>query len=150
MTEKPSPTQIKTWRLFLTASVKILDQIDSRLRAAKEIPLSWYDVLIELHEAPEKRMRISELADRVLLTRSGLTPLIDKMEKSGYLVREINPEDDSGFYAIITDSGIVAMHKAWTIYAAGIQELFSKYLSEDDAELFNDIFTKLLADMPET
>src|SRR5688572_4870948 len=97
MDNKPTSQQLKTWRLFITVHAKIVTQIDKSLEDAGLIPLNWYDVLIELYEAPERRLRMSDLAERVLLTRSGLTRLVDRLEKEGYLKREIDPQDRRGF-----------------------------------------------------
>lgn len=146
MTKKLSPQHLQTWRLFLTTNAKLLAKIDDNLREAERIPLHWYDVLIELYEAPEQRLRMSELAERVLLTRSGLTRLVDRLEKVGYLQRELDPQDRRGFYAIITPSGVQAMREAWVIYAEGISNLFARYLNDEEAERLADIFTRMLAD----
>lgn len=146
MDKNLSSIQLKAWRLFLTASAKTVDKIDASLREADQIPLNWYDVLIELHEAPDNRLRMSELAERVLLTRSGLTRLVDRLEKKGYLTREIDPEDRRSFYAIITEDGTQAMRQAWPVYALGIHDLFAKHLSQDDAQQLVDIFERILAE----
>ncbi len=144
MTKKPTDTQLTAWRLFLTASAKLVDKIDAKLRAADQIPLNWYDVLIELHEAPGKRLRMSELADRVLLTRSGLTRLVDRLEKAGYITRELDPEDRRGFYAVITPDGVGAMRTAWPVYRAGIDEGFAQHLDEAEAEILAKAFQRML------
>lgn len=140
-----TPQHLSAWRLFLTANAKIITQIDHDLAAAGCIPLHWYDVLIELVEAPAQRLRMSDLAARVLLTRSGLSRLVDRLEKEGYLIRELDPEDRRGFYAIITAAGIQAMKQAWPVYAAGITRLFSQYLNEDEARVLEAAFTRMLS-----
>jgi DNA-binding MarR family transcriptional regulator len=143
---KIQKTHLKAWRLFITANAVILENIDRQLREAEQIPLNWYDVLIELYEATDNRLRMSELADRVLLTRSGLTRLVDTLEKAGHIVREIDPDDRRGFYAVLTDSGKQAMQKAWPTYASGINRLFAKHLSDEEARLLVDVFERMLAD----
>lgn len=147
MNQKLKPEHLKAWRLFLTASARLVDRIDNDLRLANQLPLNWYDVLIELHEAPGNRLRMHDLAERVLLTRSGLTRLVDRLEKEGFLTREIDPEDRRGFYAIITESGIEALRNAWTVYAAGIDDFFAKHLSDDDAVLLSTVFSRMLAEV---
>ena len=143
--KKITDLELETWRLFITTNARIIDRIDTNLRDAQQIPLNWYDVLIELHEAPDNRLRMSELAERVLLTRSGLTRLVDRLEKEGYLTREIDPSDRRGFYAIITDAGRNAMKSAWPNYATSINDLFAQHLSDDEAKLLTDIFKRMLA-----
>ena len=144
MTDKINPTHLEAWRLFITAHARLINTIDAQLEQAQLIPLNWYDVLIELYEAPERRLRMADLADKVVLSRSGLTRLVDKLEKEKYLYREIDPEDRRGFYAVLTDAGANAMRQAWPIYAQGIQEHFAMYLSDEDAVRFTQIFNSIL------
>lgn len=144
MTQKLSPQHLDAWRLFLISHTRLVNKIDKHLQDADLMPLNWYDVLIELYEATDRKLRMSELAERVLLTRSGLTRLVDRLEKVGYLIREIDPDDRRGFYAIITEQGIEAMREAWKIYSASIQELFATQISDDEAQLLADIFTRML------
>lgn len=144
MNKKLTPKHLEAWRLLITANAKLVEQIDKDLKKANQIPLNWYDVLLELYEAPNQRLRMSELADRVLLTRSGLTRLVDRLEKQMYIQREIDPEDRRGFYAIITEAGIEAMRQAWPVYEAGIHDYFGQYLSDEEAESFVILFAKIL------
>ncbi|NDJ33094.1 MAG: MarR family transcriptional regulator, partial [Chloroflexi bacterium] len=135
---------LKAWRLFITANAPIIESIDSQLREAEQIPLNWYDVLIELYEAKGHRLRMSDLAERVLLTRSGLTRLVDTLEKQDYIVREIDPEDRRGFFAVLTDDGKQAMQKAWPTYASGINMAFAAHLSDVEAQLLIDVFERMI------
>ena len=147
MAEKIKTAHLDAWRLFITTHARLINQIDSELAQAEQIPLHWYDVLIELYEAPERRLRMADLADKVVLSRSGLTRLVDRLEKEKYLYRELDPEDRRGFYAVLTDEGANVMRQAWTTYAQGIQEHFAMYLSDEDAvrltQIFNTILDKL-------
>lgn len=147
MDDKIKPNHLEAWRLFITSHAKLLNQIDTELQSEGQIPLNWYDVLIELYEAPQQRLRMSELADKVVLSRSGLTRLVDRLEKAGYLQREIDLDDRRGFFAVINDKGITAMRGAWPIYARGIQSYFAEHLSEEETailrKLFHDILQKL-------
>ena len=88
MTEQLSKQYLAAWRTFLKAHALLVDRIDHDLVAARQLPLSWYDVLIELYEAPERRLRMHEVAERVVLSRSGLTRLVDRLEAEGFLRRE--------------------------------------------------------------
>lgn len=144
MTKKLDDKQLGAWRLFITAHARLINTIDAQLQAAEQIPLNWYDVLIELYEAPERRLRMSDLAEKVVLSRSGLTRLVDKLEKQDYIRREIDPDDRRGFYAVLTNTGAQAMRKAWPIYAQGIQDTFAQYLSDADAACFAEVFKTIL------
>src|SRR5947208_14251995 len=83
-----SEQHLGAWRTFLKAHATIIDLIERDLVTAKRPPLSTYDVLIELYEAPEHRLRMHELAERVVLSRSGLTRLVDRLETEGLLTRD--------------------------------------------------------------
>ncbi|MBL1136238.1 MAG: MarR family transcriptional regulator [Chloroflexi bacterium] len=144
MNPKPDELHLNAWRLFITAHATLIDTIDRELIAADCIPLHWYDVLVELVEAPAHRLRLYELADKVVLSRSGLTRLVDKLENAGLLKREPNPEDRRGYYAVLTEAGYAALRKAWPIYAAGIQNSFAVHLSDDEAEVFSRVLRKIL------
>jgi len=144
MTNQIDPNQLEIWRLFLNTHAKIIRQIDKELADANQIPLNWYDVLIELYEAPEKKLRMSDIADRVLLTRSGLTRLVDKLEKTGYLIREIDPEDRRGFYAVITDDGVNAMREAWKVYSRTIEDFFGQHLNPDAMPMLKTMFSNMI------
>ena len=144
MNEKLKDTHLETWRLFITTHARLINTIDAQMQAEKQIPLHWYDVLIELYEAPQHRLRMSDLADKVVLSRSGLTRLVDKLEQAGYLLREIDPDDRRGFYAILTDTGKEAMRGAWSSYAKGIETHFAQYLSDDDAAQFTRFLSRII------
>jgi DNA-binding MarR family transcriptional regulator len=132
MTERLTEQQLAAWRAFITAHATVIRRIEQDLTAADVIPLAWYDVLIELYEAPARRMRLHELADAVVLSRSGLTRLIDRLEHAGLLMRESDASDRRGAYAVLTEAGIHAMRRAWPIYARGIHTFFARHLSDGE------------------
>jgi len=144
MSKKLAEHHLNAWRLFITAHATLIDAIDRELAAAECIPLHWYDVLVELVEAPDRRLRLHELADKVVLSRSGLTRLVDKLETAGLLKREPNPEDRRGYYAVLTDAGYEALRHAWPIYAAGIEQNFAAHLTEEEAKIFITALQKIL------
>ena len=144
MSKKLNPKHLEAWRLFLTTHTTLVKTIDSQLNDADQIPLNWYDVLIELYEAPDRRLRMSDLANRVLLTRSGLTRLVDRLEKADYITRSPDPDDRRGYYASITESGIDAMRQAWKVYSASIQQAFADHINPEEAEFLIDILSRML------
>jgi DNA-binding MarR family transcriptional regulator len=135
---------LEAWRLFITSHAALIDIIDRQLTSAGKIPLQWYDVLIELYEAPERKLRMRELADKVVLSKSGLTRLVDRLEETGYLKRDLDPNDRRSFFASITPEGIDALRDAWVIYSKGIEQYFGKHLSEEEAQLLSKLFLKML------
>jgi DNA-binding MarR family transcriptional regulator len=138
-----SQTQLTGWRLFLTLHRRIVDAIDHDLQTVGRLPLTSYDVLIELYEAPDKRLRMAELAERVVLSRSGLTRLVDRLEADGYLMRDRVGGDRRGAYAVITERGNDALQEAWPTYARGIIQYFASALSPDETATLADLLQKI-------
>lgn len=130
----PSPDGLLAWRGLLRAHAAAISRIERDLATAgPELPLTWYDVLVSLVGAPDRRLRLRELANEVLLSRSGLTRLVDRLEAAGLLRREPDPTDRRGAYAVMTDAGYEALRRTWPRYARGIQEHFARYLEPDEA-----------------
>lgn len=132
------------WRLFLTAHVKLLDRIEIQLKEAELPPLEWYDVLYTLKQAPDYRLRLSEIADKVLLSRSNLTRLIDRIEAAGLLRRERCLSDRRGAFAVLTEAGLVMQQQMWEIYSAGIAEFFGTPLSDAEISVLKQAFSRLI------
>jgi DNA-binding MarR family transcriptional regulator len=107
------------------------------------IPLTWYDVLIELYEAPDRRLRLHELARAVVLSRSTLTRTVDRLEGAGLLRREPDPTDRRGAFAVLTDEGLEAMRQAWPYYAQAIVDTFTRHLSEDEASVLTEVCARV-------
>lgn len=133
------------WRAFINSHAAIINLIEQELEEQGKVPLSSYDVLVALHEAPEKRLRMHELANRVVLSRSGLTRLVDRLEKEKLLQRERATigEDRRGAYAVLTEKGQEALRLAWPIYAQGIQKYFASLLSEAEIRLLTQALERL-------
>jgi DNA-binding MarR family transcriptional regulator len=150
MTTLPSDAQLTAWRLLLSVHAACIDQIDRSLAEAQRIPLRWYDVLIELAEAPEQRLRMHELARSVVLSRSGLTRLVDRLEEAGYLYRQPDPQDRRGSFAVLTDAGRMALRQAWPVYGQGIEYFFGRHLSDAEAATLAAAFERILASTRDT
>jgi DNA-binding MarR family transcriptional regulator len=138
-----SDSQLAAWRLFLTLHRRLVDAIDRDLQQAGRLSLSSYDVLIELQEAHNHRLRMAELANRVVLSRSGLTRLVDRLENEGYLARDQVSGDRRGAYAVITEQGIRALREAWPTYALGIQQYFAEALTTEEVETLAALLEKV-------
>lgn len=143
MKEKIEENRLAAWRAFLTAHAAVLHLIEEDLVRAQRLPLSSYDVLFALSEAPEHRLRMHEIAERVVLSRSGLTRLIDRLEKDGLLYRERSGEDRRGAYAVLSDKGLEGLRQAWPIYARGIQKNFASLMSDEEASILTRVFTRV-------
>jgi DNA-binding MarR family transcriptional regulator len=120
-----SDTQMRTWRAFLGAHATMLRQISQDLQEAGLPPLSWYDVLATLRDAPERRpLRQIEIAERVLLSTSGLSRLLDRIEDDGLVRRVKCPTDRRSLNIELTEEGAEMLERMWPVYARGIAENF--------------------------
>lgn len=123
---------LDAWEAFVFAHAAAVGRIERDLAAAGHISLTWYDVLAALSEAPEHRLRLHELANEVVLSRSGLTRLLDRLEAAGFIAREPDPGDRRGTYAAMTPLGEETLLRTWPAYAAGIARYFSQHLTEEE------------------
>src|SRR5512134_3413797 len=102
MTAEISPERMAAWRTFLVAHARVTDVLASELEAEGGLPLTWYDVLVQLSEAPDNRLRMQELARAVLLSKSGLTRLVDRMTSGGLVTREPCLDDRRGTFVCLS------------------------------------------------
>jgi DNA-binding MarR family transcriptional regulator len=138
-------TQTRAWAVFLTAHTVLVEAVEVRLAQAKLPPLTWYDVLWALERADDGRRRMHEIADLVVLSRSNLTRLVDRLEKAG-LVRRVRSEDDRrGAFAEIAAEGKKLRRKMWAVYAVAIDELFASHLGKAEAKTLDRALRKALA-----
>src|SRR5438045_3780930 len=100
------------WRLFLEAHAALVEVLAAELERERGLPLTWYDVLVQLAEAPDGRLRMQDLARSVLISKSGLTRLVDRMERAGMVERQPCPSDLRGTFAVLTDAGRAALRGA--------------------------------------
>lgn len=143
------PTQLTerelgAWRGFLRAHAALIRELDSELEHEHGLPLTSYEVLLFLSDAPGRRLRMSELADSVLLSRSGVTRLVDRLEAAGLLTRESCPSDARGSFAVLTDAGAQALRRARATHLAGVRRRFLDRLSAADQERLGEIWDDLL------
>lgn len=144
MPRAPTPERLAVWRGLLTVHANLIETIDRRLQAAGAVPLRWYDALLCLYEAPERQLRLSDLAKAALLSRSGLTRLVDRLEGAGLLARATVPEDGRGAVAVLTPAGHEALRKAWSVYGPAIQEEFAGHLSAAEVSTLRSAFDRIL------
>ena len=131
------------WESLLRTVSALLRTFERELQESEGLSLPWYDVLIQLHEAPEGRLRMQALADSVVLSRSGLTRLIDRMEKAGLVRREHSTEDRRGYYAILTEEGQRVILQARPVHHRGIREHFTRHLDDTDVQALRTALTKV-------
>ncbi len=126
--------RFKAWRIFLQAHALVISTVERRLEAGLGLPFTWYDVLFQLAEAPGARLRMHELAEAVLLSRSGLTRSVDRLEAAGLVSRQAIPGDRRSTHVVLSDAGGERLAAAYPIVRRAILELFAAHLDEEDAE----------------
>jgi DNA-binding MarR family transcriptional regulator len=120
------------WRTFLQAHALLSRRLDEELRAEQSMSLAEYDALVQLVSAPHRRLRMSQLADRVLLSRSGVTRLVDRLVAAGYVDRSQCTTDARGAEAVLTDLGLAHLRRASRTHLRGIDDYFIDPLTDDE------------------
>lgn len=141
-------TELAAWRTFLRAHATVTRRLEAELVAEHELPLASYDVLVQLSEAPDRRLRMTELAERVLLSRSGLTRLADRLARDGLIAREACPSDARGTLAVLTDAGLAKLRQAWPTHRRGVAEHVTGRLTADEVASLAALLGKLVDDGP--
>lgn len=133
----------RAWGLFLFTHTVLLERIEAGLSAANLPPLAWYDVLWELEKAADGRLRMHELAERIVLPRYNLTRLADRLEEAAVLQRQECLDDRRGYFLVITPAGKDLRRTMWAIYAAQIDALFARHLTLAQARELVEILTAM-------
>ena len=139
-----TPDELSAWSGFLMGHARIVRALDAELEREHGLPLSSYDVLIQLSVAPGRRLRMFELADAIVLSRSGLTRLVDRLERAELVERERGDVDPRQTYACLTDRGLEVLAEATPTHIAGIKERFLGRLSDEQAKQLAAIWRVLL------
>jgi DNA-binding MarR family transcriptional regulator len=126
---------LRAWRAFLRAHSAMLRRISLDLADADLPPLTWYDVLAVLRDAPQARLRQVDVADQLLLSTSGLSRLLDRIEDAGLVRRVQCPGDRRSLHLELTDEGAEMLERMWPVYARGIAEEFLPALGRNPAEI---------------
>ena len=143
MENELTPERIAAWETMIRTVGALMKTFDYEMERSLELPLTWYDVLVQLSEAPEGGLRMQALADRVVFSRSGLTRLVDRMERAGLVRREHSREDRRGYYAVLTEEGRRLFAQAQPIHRRDIQEHFARHLSDADVQALTQIIGKV-------
>ena len=143
--DRLTPLELGAWREFLHVHAVLTRELDEELRRSHGLPLSSYDVLVNLESAPDRQMRMSELADAVLLSRSGLTRLVERLEREGLLSRADCPDDARGSLAVLTDAGMDRLAQARKTHLRGVRERFLDHFSDDELERLGEHWRRVLA-----
>ena len=137
------PAQLAAWRTFLEAHARTTELLARELKESEGIALTWYDVLVQLSEADGHRLRMQELAEQVLLSKSGLTRLIDRMERHHLVHRSACPSDRRGTFAELTPEGLAMLRKAAPTHLRGVREHFAELLDDDEAAMLTELLGRI-------
>jgi len=118
---RPEDPAVDAWRGLLVAHSRLVPAVEADLRAAGQVPLSWYDVLLELNAAPERRLRMSELGQRVVLSRTRVSRIVDELAAAGLAERQPDEADGRSSFAVLSAAGRDALRRAWPVYREAIR-----------------------------
>lgn len=137
-----NPSEMKAWRQYIVASRRLIEALDSDL-SPHGLNVSDYEILALLSDAPDRRMRMSDLADKAILSRSRLSHRIQMMEKAGWVKREACPVDKRGYFAVMTAKGWKAIVAAAPDHVASVRVRFVDHLTRGDQAALAMIFEKI-------
>ena len=135
--------RLDAWRAFLRAHARVIRKLERELQDEERLALTDYDVLVQLSRAEERRMRMSELADGLLLSRSGATRLVDRLVAEGLVERVMCDTDRRGQWASLTDAGYERLRRATPAHLRGVEEHFLARLSADDIASLERVLAQL-------
>jgi DNA-binding MarR family transcriptional regulator len=151
---EPSPSgsfsdqELAAWRGMLQVHAQVTRALDGQMRAEHGMSVSSYEVLMFLAAAPDRRLRMAEIADRVLLSRSGLTRLVDGLVALGYVTRCAAEDDGRGSFAELTHAGLDKLETARRTHREGVRRFFLDRLTVTDQIALGDIWTRFLDTPP--
>ena len=140
--------ELAAWRGMLRVHSRMVAVLDAELDREHGLPLSSYEVLLQLAEAPAHELRMGELADRLLLSRSGLTRMVDRLCREGLLERASCEDDRRGSYARLTKKGVRRFERARPTHLRGVREHYLSQLDEAEQEALGEAFERLIAGSP--
>jgi DNA-binding MarR family transcriptional regulator len=129
-----SVLQLSAWEGLLRTHDRLERELDRDLLEAEGLSLSSYEVLLRLAQADGRRMRMRDIADSLLVSRSGLTGVVGQLERRGYVTRERAAEDGRGIDAVLTKTGLAAFRQAHRVHLAGVRERFLRHLSDEQLQ----------------
>ena len=138
-----SPLELAAWGGLLRAHARLVHELDRELEAEHGLPLTQYEVLLHLERAPHQRLRMSELARSVLLSQSGVTRLVDRLERDGLVAREPCPDDRRGLLATLTPAGLRRLEEARPTHLAGVRRRFLAFFDERELQSLGDAWERI-------
>lgn len=140
--------ELRAWRGMLRVHAALSKALDAQLEATHGLALSSYEVLMFVGDAEGERMRMCDLAESILLSRSGLTRLVDRLEREGLVMRASCSSDARGAYACLTPAGRQKLDAARATHLAGVRAMFLSHLSPAEQDVLGDLWTRIAPDEP--
>ncbi len=140
-----SEDEMRLWRAFLEASSRVLQQVEADMKADADLTFDDYEVLVHLSETPGRRLRMAELSERLLHSRSRLTQRVDRMTKRGLIEREKCPNDGRGTFAVLTDAGFEAISSAAPHHLVSVRRTLVDVVSPGDIVLLAEHLESIVA-----
>ena len=144
MAENRKKLAAQAWGSLLQVHAALLPDLDRRLRDATDLPLTWYDVLLELSAARDGRLTMGQLGERAVLSRSRVSRVVDELTRAGLVRRDAHPEDARSSYAVITETGLRRFREAAPVYVSGIEEQFAAALTVSDLRQVRSLLQRVL------
>jgi DNA-binding MarR family transcriptional regulator len=136
---------VQAWAALLRTHAALVPVLDRELQAAAGLPLAWYDVLLELAAAPERRLSMSELGARVALSRTRVSRVVDDLARAGYVDREAHPSDRRSTFAVMTAAGGRRFRTAAPDYLRGIADHFARHMTAAELTTIAAALNRVLA-----
>lgn len=135
---------LDAWRGFLETHRRLVDVLAAELEAETDLPLDWYEVLLYLDRADRNRLRMHQLAESLLLSRSAATRFVDRMEAAGLVGRATCDSDRRGTFVAMTAEGSAAFRRAAPVHRRGIETHFSALLTAEESDALSRSFERIL------
>ncbi|HEX8123349.1 MAG TPA: MarR family transcriptional regulator [Solirubrobacteraceae bacterium] len=136
-------TELRAWRGLLRAHATLVKRLDAELESAHGLPLTSYEVLLHLAKSDGAKMRMCDVAESVLLSRSGLTRLVDRLERDGYVERVSCADDARGAYARLTDAGSAKLEAASGTHLEGVRQHFLSHFDPSELTLLAEAWERV-------
>lgn len=140
--------ELRAWRGLLRTYAQLTKALDAELEAVHGLPLTSYEVLMHVADAEGERMRMHDIASSILLSRSGLTRLVDRLERDGLLNRQSCPSDARGSFACLTPLGRATLDAARQTHLAGVRALFLDHFSREEQAQLGTLWERIGVNIP--
>ena len=133
----------RLWRRFVEVSGRVIQTLDASLKAEADMSFDDYEVLVHLSEADQRRLRMAELSERLLYSRSRLTQRVDRLVRRGWVVREKCEDDGRGMYAVLTPEGLAAIEGAAPLHVADVRRALLDHIEPTEFEAVDRVFGRI-------